>query len=300
MSTTSSLTGIPAGLIAPTASSLGPLTTPFIVPSSCGPDNTYSLYNDPTNHIVVWQVGPTNTASRSSCLPESWIVNGYYSPAICPYGYTRGCAATQNNVETTICCPTNLDFSCHSTMAYESFGCYYSAPTIDVTNLVIDVQTSTGTYPNVDISDQPVFAFSVQVQKPVSWAPATSSASTTTSSSDTSTPAVGGATTPAQTGAESTFPQSTPLPSTKAALSGGAIAGIVVGVLGALAIGALITFLLMRRRKTPSVYPSPQMTAAIPPAPQQPPHRVLHEMDPQRGHTEMPTWDQYKGWEMPA
>ncbi|KAI1107616.1 hypothetical protein F4804DRAFT_105152 [Jackrogersella minutella] len=331
MATTKS-SRIPPGAIAATASFLGPLTTTFSAASTCSTGNTYSLGEDAT--AVIWQVGPTK--SDDGCLPSKWAVNGYYSPAICPYGYTDACSMTQSNVETTICCPANLDFSCYSGVAYNKFGCSYSASTIDLTSLIIDYgETTWATYTDITITTQPIWAWSVQVQKAVSGASAPIPTSSDNFLSEVSTTAtttlstgsnIGSSTGPdtapsmtlgtvpaAQTGSESTSPAST--------LAGGAIAGIVVGVLGALALGITGTFLFMRRRKAQKTSPShPNGSCStqshrpiqILYADQKEVYELgtksIHEMDAQRDPSEMPSWTEHhhrlpstsKTWELPA
>ncbi|KAI2472121.1 hypothetical protein F4781DRAFT_30196 [Annulohypoxylon bovei var. microspora] len=319
--------GIPPGAIPATASFLGPLTTTFTAPTTCGTGNTYSLGADST--AVIWQVGPTN--SDDSCMPSKWVVNGFYSPAICPYGYTNACFRTQSNIETTICCPTNVDFSCYSGIAYNKFGCSYSAPTIDLTSLLINYAHMTTIYQDVEISAQPIWAFSVQVQKAVSITAALISTSpdisaldvpiaTSNSTSGTNLntiPDVSSNTTPAaQSGLAST---GSPPPASS--ISSGAIAGIVVGVLGALALGIVGTFLLMRRRKTrdmPPSNPDPNYSALGHQQFIQGPESVVyelgvkekavHELDEQRRASEMPSWAEHNPqghnkqmvWELPA
>ena len=104
----------------------GPLTTVFTTPDFCGP----SIWHDPA----------TPALSSSICMPPNFgklygYHYGFYSPGICPSGYTEGCAfptslAVTNNGtpflggalipgETArICCPTG-------------FTCYTKGPNID-------------------------------------------------------------------------------------------------------------------------------------------------------------------------
>ncbi|KAI1460510.1 hypothetical protein F4805DRAFT_395290 [Annulohypoxylon moriforme] len=314
---TSKTSGIPPGAIAATTSFLGPLTTTFSAPSTCSTGNTYSLGEDIT--AVIWQVGPTNTVD--GCMPSKWVVNGYYSPAICPYGYTNACFMTQSNVETTICCPTNLDFSCYSGVAYNKFGCSYSAPTIALTSLQVQYgQTTVGTYTDVTITTQPIWAYSVQVQKAVSMtsAPIPSSSDvsillipTAMSNPTSSAISITADSTPSVLDTTSPSTSSTPPTTT---LAGGAIAGIVIGILGALALGVVSTFLLMRRRKTrdvppphPDATPNQQQFINEPVYELGAKEKDIHELDEQRRPSEMPSWARHISrrskqivWELPA
>ncbi|KAI1094239.1 hypothetical protein F5B19DRAFT_71768 [Rostrohypoxylon terebratum] len=326
---TSKTSGIPPGAIAATASFLGPLTTTFSAPSTCNTGNTYSLGQDLT--AVVWQVGPTNSAD--GCMPSKWVVNGYYSPAICPYGYTDACFMTQSNIGTTICCPTNLDFSCYPGVAYNKFGCVYSTLTMALTSLLIDYgHTTTGTYSDVTVTGQPIWAFSVQVHKAASPIAtsipiATSDMSALLIDTPTSDPATNTNldTTPDTTSMVQTASASPSTASTSAvtpvgALAGGAIAGIVAGIFGALALGIVGTFLFMRRRKTQDVSnPHPDLKHS-PPGQKylredeitihelDVEEKEIPELDEQRRPSEMPSGatqkfrrsDKQMIWELPA
>ncbi|KAI1441818.1 hypothetical protein F5Y02DRAFT_287109 [Annulohypoxylon stygium] len=324
---TSKTSGIPPGAIAATASFLGPLTTTFSAPSTCNTGNTYSLGQDLT--AVVWQVGPTN--SVDGCMPSKWAVNGYYSPAVCPHGYTNACFMTQSNIETTICCPTNLDFSCYPGIAYNKFGCIYSTPTMAFTSLLIDYgHTTTGTYSDVTVTAQPIWAFSVQVQKAalISASPIATSdmtvllidSATSDPTSSTNLSITSDTASVVQTASASTSSASTSTASPVGTLAGGAIAGIIAGVFGALALGIVGTFLFMRRRKTRDL-PSPHPDLKHSPSGQKyfnedertiyeldVEEKDISELDEQRRPSEMPSRATEKFrrsakqiiWELPA
>lgn len=80
---------------------LGPLTTTFTAPASC---DTASVYSVDGLNAGFYQQGPYET--NSGCLPSKWVLNGAYSPGVCPKGYTVACSATDESAETTVCCPT--------------------------------------------------------------------------------------------------------------------------------------------------------------------------------------------------
>ncbi|KAI1137903.1 hypothetical protein F5Y05DRAFT_65436 [Hypoxylon sp. FL0543] len=117
------------GTIPTTASFLGALPTTFSAPTTCG-TTTYTWITD--RDTTVWELAP-QTSDDPTCLPSNWVVDGYYSPGLCPYGYTNACSMTANDVETTICCPTNQIFACHSTLAYGKFVCSSSVPSTIMT-----------------------------------------------------------------------------------------------------------------------------------------------------------------------
>ncbi|KAI0841074.1 hypothetical protein F5Y06DRAFT_293561 [Hypoxylon sp. FL0890] len=118
----SQATSTPSGPIPTATSFLGPLPTTFSAPTTCG-TSTYTWITG--EDTTVWAMAP-QTSDDPTCLPSNWVVNGYYSPGLCPYGYTNACSMTNNDVETTICCPTNQNFACHSTLAYGTFVCSFS------------------------------------------------------------------------------------------------------------------------------------------------------------------------------
>ncbi|KAI0152005.1 hypothetical protein F4776DRAFT_669845 [Hypoxylon sp. NC0597] len=117
------------GTISTTISFLGPLPTTFSAPTTCG-TTTYTWFTG--GDTTIWEIAP-QTSDDPTCLPPNWVVNGYYSPGLCPYGYTNACSMTNNGVETTVCCPTNQNFGCYSTLAYDRFVCSSSVPPIIIT-----------------------------------------------------------------------------------------------------------------------------------------------------------------------
>ncbi|OTA56414.1 hypothetical protein K449DRAFT_425282 [Hypoxylon sp. EC38] len=111
-------------IISTAISFLGPLPTTFKAPRTCG-TTTYTWFTG--GDTTIWEIAP-QTSDDPTCLPPNWVVNGYYSPALCPYGYTNACSMTNTGVETTICCPTNQNFACYSTLAYDRFVCSSFVP----------------------------------------------------------------------------------------------------------------------------------------------------------------------------
>ncbi|KAK0634654.1 hypothetical protein B0T17DRAFT_481286 [Bombardia bombarda] len=86
---------------------IGPLTTTFAAPSSCGSLSVYQLWKGSQSTYVQ---GPLYTAgSDNACFPDDYNPSGYYSPGICPQGYTTACSklSTKSKVTETavVCCP---------------------------------------------------------------------------------------------------------------------------------------------------------------------------------------------------
>lgn len=90
---------------------IGPLTSTFQAPSSCTTSGPH-IYQIWTGKESRYEQGPLFTEG-SNCFPSSYDISPekYYSPGICPQGYTAACTRT-NPIQTTaaetalICCPT--------------------------------------------------------------------------------------------------------------------------------------------------------------------------------------------------
>ncbi|KAI8627982.1 hypothetical protein F5Y19DRAFT_149775 [Xylariaceae sp. FL1651] len=104
---------------------LGPLTTPFVLQPDCSAalETNFKYWsNSPSYYLLQGPVGAT------SCFPSGY--NGeytqFYSPAVCPQGYTPACTAFQPeypggaSTETIYtCCPTKYAYECRSRPWYE-------------------------------------------------------------------------------------------------------------------------------------------------------------------------------------
>ncbi|KUI58398.1 hypothetical protein VP1G_05636 [Cytospora mali] len=97
-------------------SNAGPLTTTFTAPSSCATvTGLYQIW--PASSSYYYEQGPLLT--RTDCYPSSYDASPsqYYSPGLCPSGYTAACSST-DVVSTTVtetaytCCPTAADYTC--------------------------------------------------------------------------------------------------------------------------------------------------------------------------------------------
>lgn len=99
-------------------SNAGPLTTTFTAPASCatatGLYQIWSSGSEGASATYHYEQGPL--ASLSSCFPSGYDASAtgaepYYSPGLCPSGYTAACSSTgvvsATATETALtCCPT--------------------------------------------------------------------------------------------------------------------------------------------------------------------------------------------------
>lgn len=94
-------------------SNVGPLTTTFTAPASCTTaTGLYQIWNDAGTYR--YEQGPL--ATMSGCFPDGYgaSLSRYYSPGLCPSGYTAACSSTDAVVSATAtatetaftCCPT--------------------------------------------------------------------------------------------------------------------------------------------------------------------------------------------------
>lgn len=100
----------------PMMSNAGPLTTTFTAPSSCTTaTGLYQIW--PGTDRYFYEQGPLG--SRTECFPSGYdpSPSQYYSPGLCPSGYTPACSSTEISSNTAIetaytCCPTAAAYTC--------------------------------------------------------------------------------------------------------------------------------------------------------------------------------------------
>ncbi|MCJ1261442.1 hypothetical protein MMC22_001306 [Lobaria immixta] len=197
----------------------------------------------------------------SDCYPQGWTntSTAFYSPGICPSGYTTACitAKTANTVTETLatCCPTSWIcassgniLGCRSTI----IGAQSQLITMVETSNFSSISTI-----HTEIIGGNINAYGVQIRFQVTdlqHATATTSTATTTSSPGATTPPP--TSTPTNTSPPSnSTPTNTPSPTT--GLSAGAKAGIGVGAALAVCIGLALLWLGLRRakkRRAPSAH----------------------------------------------
>lgn len=236
----------------PDAACLSDVYKYFPVESNAGESGEYFLH-----------LGPPDA---TKCLPSGWAsTSQYFSPGVCPSGYSQACWATSSagtDIETlATCCPSG--YTC-ATLPSESYASWLpvlystevcvgtggrgsSLGTFAVTK-VVDGTTATSN----TILEGGVNAYGVSIRFQAKAATATGSgggssgSSSATISSDTG----GISSTTITSSTASSTSTSTGSSNTKSGLSTGAKAGIGAGaaVLGAALLAFLIWFALRRRR----------------------------------------------------
>ena len=125
-------------LLRDTMTSLGALTTTFEAPAACASSTGIHIVGCGSG-CVWWAEGPLDV---SECYPSSYnpSLDNYYSPGLCPSGYTPACTSRTSLATLTetiyTCCPTALGYTyrCIGTPDWpwqSSLGCtvYFSDPT---------------------------------------------------------------------------------------------------------------------------------------------------------------------------
>ncbi|KAI9043106.1 uncharacterized protein KD926_004609 [Aspergillus affinis] len=196
------------------------------------------MVGDESSPCQYLHLGPSTT---SGCLPSDWSseTDAYYSPGVCPTGYTEACSnlvsvGTVTETRAT-CCPSS--YICQTDTYwpwYANNGCTKIVNTTEVyTYTTDDPDDGLITTTSKDPYGVNAYAVTIRYQSADHLPPATSA--TTTSSSPTSTAS--------QTQPATSSPDSS-------TLSTGAKAGIGVGVAAAviiLLVGAGIWFFRRRR-----------------------------------------------------
>ncbi|ROT37216.1 hypothetical protein SODALDRAFT_334302 [Sodiomyces alkalinus F11] len=244
-------------------SSLGSLTTTFTPPARCTDLNDiYNIYSDVGPDIGAYQLqGPIDIRN---CYPPDYnpLRSAYFSPGICPEGFTIACSrfnsvgAVTETVHT--CCPTGIRHQCitdpvrrlHSTLICQSSltgagGLWTIDPITQISGGETTVTTLVGRNGGPAIN-----AYGVEVRFQSTDFVSTES-SVTTSAESSSAPS---SSQPPETAESSSAP--TPSETGTSGDSGGeglgtgAIAGIAVGAAaGGILLGALLIWLWFRRRR---------------------------------------------------
>lgn len=234
---------------------LGPLTTTFTPPGQGCEDST-ELYRIITTTGAEYLVqGPRD---YKKCLPSSFqpMRDAYYSPGVCPSGYTVACSkeSVAGDVTETYqtCCPTVSDFECRRTADrrhQQSFLCYIdytssNSATWSLESLVEineeDNETITRSLPGGSPGGA-INAYGVQVRFVAEdMQTTTMDGSSLSTSSASPSQSSGGA-------LETSSAQST---EGSSGLSTAATAGVAVGaVAGGIVLGGLFALIWLRRRR---------------------------------------------------
>ncbi|KAI1780779.1 hypothetical protein F4818DRAFT_16740 [Hypoxylon cercidicola] len=287
--------------------SLGALTTTFSPPADCIASS--ALYWVNTVNTFYWLHGKPQ---QTSCFPDNYspFQDQYYSPGICPSGYTRACESLSTLgadviVTQATCCPQG-NYVCASTSSSYS---YPWGPTLGCMSVYrVDTETRfttiDGTLEGGESAGTPtsirapgtIMAYGIVIRN--SQATTTESTASQTASDTLQTVTSSLASETASAGDTSS-----------GGLSSGAAAGIGVGVaLGVLAIGgvALWMFWTRRRKRKQEEAEVHERTAMSPGTWSEttwamPPHQPLHQQPAIQVNwqpTELPTEGQ--PMEMPA
>ncbi|KAI1141739.1 hypothetical protein F5Y05DRAFT_373640 [Hypoxylon sp. FL0543] len=240
--------------------SLGSLTTTFIPPADCLNQGVgIARYSTAGSYNYYLTAGP----AASSCFPNSTFpgVSNYYSPGVCPFGYSVACStrnplSTGGATETTaICCPTSLfSFGCNTAPVGTDWGVLAecTATTSDVTilaTIATAIPSSKFSAASSDASGDAILNGSVIVNGygvQVRWQSTDEALWNTSPTSSSSIPsAIPSATT---TASQTSLP--TAQINTSSRLSTGAIVGACIGAVAGFAILAGIVIWIVRSKRS--------------------------------------------------
>ncbi|OJJ42458.1 hypothetical protein ASPZODRAFT_137270 [Penicilliopsis zonata CBS 506.65] len=272
-----------------------PLTTTFTPPAACTTDIHFIEYVDGNNFfsavsttaeiLYYMSLGPEDW---SSCFPSGYATSSYFSPGICPSGYTQdgfSYITLDGNVETrATCCPEGYNAQTGTDWPwYSTNPCTSSNPS---SNQVVTftygstLSSQTGTYgvnaKGISIRYQ-AFNFASSTTTATATATGAGTATATgTSSTGIQTSTITGTTTSGRTGAIGTIGT---VSSASTGLSTGAKVGIGVGAgVGALLLLTVAYLIyLVRKRNKQLQNPQPQPSQSQPQPPYYQPPSEMEE-----------------------
>ncbi|KAK1585070.1 uncharacterized protein LY79DRAFT_591758 [Colletotrichum navitas] len=229
-----------------------PLTTVFTTPDFCNSKYWTNTLTPPLSSVV--------------CMPPSWhqlfdYSWGFYSPGICPAGYTEGCAFPTSLAFTSsngdiglggpviagetprLCCPTG--YTCYTgTSAYSK--CISTNPTTTFYDSNNKLTSQLALVYAIQVrwqeSDLPILQTNPTVPGETDTAPATTGSDTLATATTTAT-ATGSA--PTATGSTTTTAGSAIGSSSGGGSGGGGDGGISVGTMVGIAVGSVMGTLLL-------------------------------------------------------
>ncbi|KAI1807302.1 hypothetical protein F4811DRAFT_549983 [Daldinia bambusicola] len=322
---------------------IGPLTTTFTPPASCFPETPMSI--DKSGSIAL-RIG--TVSAGDGCLPDDWVLGGYYSPGTCPDRYHVACEVAGEQFTSTVCCPlyNGALLKCYPTLEAESYGCGFT--TQETYGLATSILAPSFMILNppdgASSSAAPTSLYSYSQSRSTRSTRSTTSRSTSSSSDarptgSTSTadpsPSTSEATGPSRVPDAGPSPSDFPtldVPSKDRSdssdpggriITRGEIAGIILGILGALVLGAAVMFFFMRRRSaknrkqspsSPSPPPASPLSRPLPELhdksrpPEMPDSNALYELHVPHAQPEVPAWNERNpqgpnrpmAWELPA
>jgi len=131
------------------------LTTAFVPAPSCL-SNVYQYFPDAFNTFAGYYLQLGAEDQKTKCLPSGWAATSqYFSPGICPTGYSQACWVTSSvgtDIETlATCCPSG--YTC-ATLPSESYATWL--PALYATQVCVGTGgegSSLGTFPVTKVTD---------------------------------------------------------------------------------------------------------------------------------------------------
>ncbi|KUJ10711.1 uncharacterized protein LY89DRAFT_249366 [Mollisia scopiformis] len=218
-----------------TLAAAGPLTTTFTPSPAC----TNDFYTAPTYYSIG---GPL----ASTCFPSGWAsTSQYFSPGVCPEGYTQACASISASETFATCCPSG--YVCYTPTIFNFVGqACASVFTSQITTTVTDGSALTVLLATLHTKTEAVNGYGVSIRYNANdFATSSSSSSAPTTSSSS------GSSTSNSASSATTSPPASPSTTASSGLSTGAKAGIGIGIaaVGLLALVALGFFIMKKRRR---------------------------------------------------
>ncbi|CAK7205758.1 hypothetical protein SEUCBS139899_008537 [Sporothrix eucalyptigena] len=230
------------------------LTTTFVPASSCTVDLYKLAYPNITCAIGTsliacdfFHLGVDS--STSNCFPSGWsdASTAYFSPGICPSGYTEACQSVVNSETRATCCP--IGYQCQTETNwpwYSTDRCTYVMSTSQVFVYTTSI-IGKGEVVSTVTDAEGLNAFGVQIRyQSTDFVSSSSSSSSAQTGSNTGS----GGSNASPTGSNSSGDNNGTSSGSSSGLSTGAKAGIGIGVaLGVLAFVGVAIFLIIRNRR---------------------------------------------------
>ncbi|CAK7273609.1 hypothetical protein SEPCBS119000_005748 [Sporothrix epigloea] len=253
-------------------SSVVALTTTFTPAPSCTINIYQESFSTGLTCVVGTQVVPCNyfhlgvDSSTSDCLPSGWgtASDAYFSPGICPTGYTQACQNVTGSETVATCCPTG--FECGTNSYWPWWVTNFCTYTVTSGQVLAYTSSILGegevVFTTTDRGDQGINAFGIQIRyqstdfvsssTPTSTpAPTSATAGTASATGQTTGGSGSGSSSSASPTGGSSSDNGGHSSSSSGGLSTGAKAGIGIGVaLGVVAFLGIIILLFIRKRRT--------------------------------------------------
>ncbi|CAK7265641.1 hypothetical protein SEPCBS57363_001686 [Sporothrix epigloea] len=244
-------------------SSVPALTTTFVPSPSCTIDIYMESFSTGLICAVGTQIVPCNyyhlgvDSSTSDCFPSGWAStsDAYFSPGICPSGYTQACQNVTGSETRATCCPTGFECGTDTYWPwYVTNLCTYPLTTSQVLVYTTSILGEGNAVFTSTEDNQGINAFGIQIRYQSTDFVSSSSTAAPSSTATSSTASVTGQSTGSGSSSSAsptgTGNSSGDSSSSSSGLSTGAKAGIGIGVaLGVLALLGCIVFLFVRKRR---------------------------------------------------